>query len=78
MDRKEGLMDYPTDLTDQQYNLIADLFNTLRNNNAETSQNLEAGDHKGLPYIELSKEYRMGGTSVYARLRCRDNHTTTI
>ena len=28
-------------------------------------------------YIEQSKEYRRGGTSVYARLRCKEHHTTT-
>ena len=53
------------------------LLKTLRNNHAETLQNMEAGDHKGLPYIELSKEYRRGGTSVYARPRCKEHHTTT-
>jgi hypothetical protein len=41
------------------------------------SYNLDSGDHKGLPYIKLSKEYRRGGTSVYARLRCKEHHTTT-
>jgi len=41
------------------------------------SLNLEAGDHEGLPYIKLSKEYRRGGTSVYARLRCKEHYTKT-